>query len=157
MLTNPDLKILDPCAGGDLQHEMSYPKALHDFGFKGQITTIDIREDSKADIKGNYLEQNCKEQYDIIMTNPPFNQALEIIDKALSDVKDNGFVVMLLRLNFFGSKARKEFFDKYMPKYAFVHSRRMKFTNTIGTDSIEYMHACWQKTKFPKFTHLKII
>ena len=28
-----EIKILDPCAGGDIKHEMSYPKALHEKGF----------------------------------------------------------------------------------------------------------------------------
>lgn len=149
-------KILDPCAGGDINHDMSYPKALKELGMYN-IDTIDIREDSLAETKGDYLQIDCKDKYNIIITNPPFNIALEIIKKALDDVKDKGWVIMLLRLNFFEGKSRKEFWDKYMPQYAFVHSKRMSFTDEGGTDSVAYMHCCWQKGNYPEFVKLKII
>lgn len=68
-----------------------------------------------------------------------------------------GYVVMLLRLNFFGSKARKKFLQDTMPISAYVHNRRMSFTSDGKTDSIEYMHAIWKKDKGTEFTKLKII
>ena len=84
-----NVRILDCSAGGDKEHSMSYPKALKTFGCN-DITTIDIREDSLADIKGNYLEIDCKGKYDVIITNPPFNISRSIIDKALDDVSEGG-------------------------------------------------------------------
>ena len=39
-----------------------------------------------------------------------------------------------------------------MPKYVFVHNRRMSFAEDGKTDSIEYMHAVWQKGYRSKFT-----
>lgn len=148
-------KILDPCAGGDELHEMSYPKALSQYINK--IDTIDIREDSLADIKGSYLDIDCKNKYDVIITNPPFNISLDIIKKALDDVKDNGYVIMLLRLNYFGSKARKPFWKNIMAKYTFVHSKRIGFTDNGKTDSIEYMHLVFQKGYRENCTRLYII
>lgn len=149
-------KILDPCAGGSTKYPMSYPEALKRCGYTN-IDTIDIREDSLAEIKTDYLAYNCKNKYNVIITNPPFNQARPIIEKALDDVKDNGFVIMLLRLNFFGSKARKDMWNKQMPKYCFVHHKRMSFTDDGKTDSIEYCHMVWQKGYYPEFTKLKVI
>jgi len=149
-------KMLDPCAGGDSNHPMSYPEAFKLCGYLN-MDTMDIREDSLADIKTNYLTYDCKNKYNIIVTNPPFGLAREIIEKALDDVKDNGFVVMLLRLNFFGGKLREDLWEKQMPKYAFVHNRRMSFTDDGKTDSIEYMHCVWQKGYYPEFTMLKVI
>lgn len=149
-------KILDPCAGGDELHPMSYPEALKRCGYT-DVDTIDIREDSLADIKGNYLEMDCKNKYDIIITNPPFNIAREIIEKALDDVKDGGYVIMLLRLNFFGSKARRDMWEKQMPKYSFIHSKRLGFTDDGKTDSIEYQHLVYQKGHYPEFTKTKVI
>lgn len=143
ILNTRGIKILDPCSGGDSQNLMSYPKALENY--KILPDTIDIRSDSLANIKGNYLEINCENKYDIIITNPAFNVAIEIIQKALHDIKKSGFVIMLLRLNFFGSKSREEFWENNMPKYCFIHSRRISFTNDSRTDSIEYMHCVWQK------------
>lgn len=149
--------ILDPCAGGDNNHEMSYPFALKEEFNSEFVETIDIREDSLANIKMDYLEHQADEKPDIIITNPPFRDALSIIKKALDDVKDRGWVIMLLRLNFFGSKQRKQFWEDFMPRYAFVHHKRIGFTGNGSTDSIEYMHCCWQKGNYPKFCELKII
>jgi len=152
-------RILDPCAGGDAARPMSYPTALAKFGHFPD--TIDLREDSLAAIKCDYLETNLSDiglsTPDCIITNPPFNLALDVIKKALSDVQDNGYVIMLLRLNFFGSNYRKVFFDEFMPMCSYVHSKRMKFSNTNGTDSIEYMHCVWKKGFNPKSTQLHII
>jgi hypothetical protein len=157
--TGGDKKILDPCAGGDTEHQMSYPEALFKYKniFISGIETVDSRIDSRATYKENYLNYAPKIQPDVIITNPPFNIALDVITKALNDVKDGGLVVMLLRLNFFGSKARSEFFRNTMPMVSYCHSRRMKFTNTTGTDSIEYMHAVWQRGNYPKFTKMRVI
>jgi hypothetical protein len=93
----------------------------------------------------------------VIFTNPPFLLARNVIEKALGDVQPDGFVVMLLRLNFFGSKKRKDLFQKHMPKYSFVHSKRISFTADKNTDSIEYAHYVWQSGYYPEFTKLKVI
>jgi len=147
----------DPCAGGDTAHAMSYPTVLaNDFGI--YTDTMDIREDSLADEKVDYLTTDVQHRkYKVIITNPPFFLAKEIIEKALADVADNGYVVMLLRLNFFGSQARKQFLQENMPERVYVHSKRIGFTDDGKTDSIEYMHAVWRKGYTPDFTKLKII
>lgn len=152
--------ILDPCAGGDSSHGMSYPEAILKWNFTNPpaITTLDIRGDSKADIKPvDYRMWEAPKKFDIIITNPPFAIALEIIQKALRDCQEGGIVIMLLRLNFFGSRERSSWFEKFMPTWCYVHSKRMKFTGTKNTDSIEYMHAVWQAGSYPKFTKLRII
>ena len=156
-----DKTILDPCAGGDLSHDMSYPKALREYyaipdDWNG-IKTIDIREDSLAETKCNYIETKLDYKPFLIISNPPFNRALEFITKALNDVEDNGYVVMLLRLNFIETKARKEFFDKFMPEYIFVHHKRMSFIEGGGTDSVAYAHYVWRKGYYPEFAKIKVI
>lgn len=144
--------ILDPCAGGDAQHPMSYPTAL-----KVPVFTMDIREDSLAAVKGDYLNTDLDYTPDLIITNPPFNIAIDIIEKALRDVRDGGFVIMLLRLNFFGGQLRKKFWDQNMPKYCYIHHKRMSFTDDNKTDSVEYAHFVWQKGHSPEFTQVKVI
>ena len=138
-------EILDPCAGGDSENDMSYPVALKNIYGDLNITTLDIREDSRAKIKANYLEYECKNKFDVIITNPPFNQAFEIIKKALNDIKDGGKVIMLLRLNFLGSKERNDWLLKNPPSEIWVHAKRMSFVKGKGTDSIEYAHYIWAK------------
>ena len=159
---NPDVFkgiILDPCAGGDEKHLMSYPVALKQVLKKDtyDLKTIDIREDSLAEIKGDYLEIQLSYKPDIIITNPPFNIARNIIEKALNDVKDGGYVIMLLRLNFLGSKQRFDLWQTNLPKYIYVHHKRMSFQDNSKTDSIEYAHFVWKKGCNEGFSQLKVI
>lgn len=163
--------ILDISAGGNKEikneygdiikpyHPMSYPEAINNVFGKCNIKTFDIREDSLANIKANYLKlDNIEELHpDIIITNPPFKNSLEFIQKALEDVRDNGYVIMLLRLNFLETKARKKFFEEYMPQYIFVHHKRMSFTDDNKTDSCAYCHMVWQKGNYPEFAKIKVI
>lgn len=152
--------LLDPCAGGDTINPMSYPTALMNNGYN-TIETLDLRSDSLANLPDtDYLKTDIStimSQPDCIITNPPFNIALEIINKALLDVSIGGYVVMLLRLNFFGSKGRKPFWTHNLPMCCYVHSERMRFLNTGGTDSIEYMHCVWKKDISFNSTELRII
>lgn len=148
--------ILDPTAGGDANNPMSYPIALSNLGFNN-IKTIDIREDSKADEIGNYLDIQLDYKPNVIVTNPPFNISREVIEKALDDVEDNGYVIMLLRLNYFGGAKRKNLWDSKMPLYTIVHNKRISFTQDGKTDSIEYAHFIWQKGNYPEFSQLKVI
>jgi len=154
--TRPDkLLWIDTCAGGDTQNEMSYPAVIQ--GKMGlDIETMDIRQDSLANIKENYLTQKMS-GYDVFITNPPFYLAKEIIQKALNEVNDNGYVIMLLRLNFLGSKDRFDFITNNMPSYIYVHHKRMSFTKDKATDSIEYAHFVWKKGENPLFSKLSVI
>jgi len=152
--------ILDPCAGGDEDNTMSYPEAIRKWEHKQPpaIFTYDIRPDSRAANIQDFLtaEITC-DFFDVIITNPPFNIALDVIKKSLDLIKDDGIVIMLLRLNFFGSQVRSSWFQKFMPVWCYIHSKRMKFSTGSGTDSIEYMHAVWIKNSYPKFTKMRII
>ena len=149
--------ILDPTAGGSETEEMSYPVAIEKTFGKCNIKTIDIRDDSRAETKGNYLEMSLDYKPNVIITNPPFNQAIEVIKKSIEDVEDGGYVIMLLRLNFLETKARKEFFDNYMPSYIYVYHRRLSFVEGKGSDSVAYAHFIWKKGSYPEFAKIKVI
>lgn len=176
--------IVDPCGGGnseikdengikELYHPMTYPTVIKKL--TGCDTdTYDIREDSLAEHKCDYLTTKLDYKPDVVITNPPFNQAVSIIEKAIDDVEDDGYVIMLLRLNFFGSKERESFFAEYMPEYCFVHHVRIGFLDKKdsngyvildndgnakrgSTDSIEYCHMVFHKGVKPEFTKLYYI
>ena len=173
--------IVDSTAGGNLKtdkeayHPMSYPVAIKNVFGECDVRTYDIREDSLAEHKCDYLKTNLGYTPKMIISNPPFFNSIQIIEKAIEDVDDDGYVVMLLRLNFFGGQNKEEFFNKYMPEWCFVHHKRISFTDkkdaagfTIydkngvpkrgGTDSIEYMHAVWRKSNLkPEYTKLVLI
>lgn len=154
---------------------MSYQTAIHNVFGNCNVNNIDIREDSLAEFKGDYLKLDVKKfSPQVIITNPPFNLAVPIIEKAIYDVETGGYVIMLLRLNFFGSRERRLFFEKHMPEWCFVHHIRIGFTDKKdengyvifdkegnvkrgSTDSIEYMHAAWKKGCNPDYTKLVVI
>lgn len=135
---------------------MPYPAVLKVFNTK-RIITNDIRLDSPAQFHTDILTYNVPAaKYDIVITNPPFNIALDIIKKSFEFTVDGGYIIMLLRLNFFGSKARKKFFEEHMPVETYVHHKRISFANG-ATDSIEYMHCVWRKGFNPTYTKLYLI
>jgi hypothetical protein len=155
---------LDPAAGGDhgvgsaaagAGNPMPYPTALQRLGCT-RITTVDVRVDSRAEIKANYMEWYPAEQYDMVITNPPFTLALDYIVTALDDCKVGGFVVMLVRLNFLGSVGRRDFWLHHMPTYCIVHAQRPRFTSG-GGDSCEYCHMVWKKGDNPAFTKTFVV
>lgn len=170
-VVNPkSLKWLDPCAGGDKDNSPSYVQAINNLFTPDHLQSVDIREDSKAEIVDNFLTMDTSRLTtpDIIISNPPFVHAKEFIEKSLEIVNGGGYVVMLLRLNFFGSKARKSFFDNHMPVSCYIHHRRMSFFPkdfTIDgklykagtTDSIEYAHFVWKRGEHPDFTKTYLI
>lgn len=153
---------LDPCAGGDSKHPMSYPTALENYFGLTNIGTIDIREDSLAVLKADYLTTEIRKPFDVIISNPPFHLAQRFITKSLREVVSKGYVIYLLRLNYFGSVERFEWWKSHLPLLCYVHHRRMGFgkinkKGKEGTDSIEYAHFVWQQGVYPKFTQLRVI
>ena len=172
-IDRPDrLSWLDPCCGGDEFNEASYLSVIQKEFDPKSICGIDIREDSKADIITDYLtcEVENMSKHDIIISNPPFYLAQEFIEKSLDFVEDGGYVIMLLRLNFFGSVKRKPFFDQNMPEYCFIHHKRINFipdsikkkmilegVKPPTGDSIEYAHFVWKKGVKNSFTKTFLI
>lgn len=137
---------LDPCCGGDSENEATYMQLLKEKYPNAKVLGLDIREDSKADIVIDFLQYNKPkdDNYHIIISNPPFYLAEDFIKKSLEVVDYGGYVIMLLRLNFFGSRKRKKMFENNMPLSCYIHHKRISFTNG-STDSIEYAHFVWQK------------
>jgi hypothetical protein len=169
----PELTILDPCAGGDSETPMSYPLALSRFTpWHGcQLRTLDVREDSPSQVHADYLSCRVDWQPWLIMTNPPFLHAVEVAQKALQEVRPGGLVVLLQRVNFFGSAKRLPFWRGTMPILTYVHSERMSFwtqraAEVAGkrweevrgkTDSVEYAHYVWKAGYRPYRTQLRVI
>ena len=135
--------VLDPSAGGCDKYPMSYPTVLEQEGFI--VESWDIREDSRANLTGvNFLNVPSYEsrKYDMIITNPPFNQAQAFTEHALEMVKEGGLVIMLQRLNWLGSQKRKPMWQKLPLAAVYVHSKRPGFDpeKPSKTDSTEYAH-----------------
>ena len=78
-------------------------------------------------------------RFDLILTNPPFSQALEFATKALDEGHN---VAMLLRLGFLGSQKRLPWWQQHPVQRLFVLAKRPSFTGK-GTDSADYAWFAW--------------
>lgn len=92
----------------------------------------------------DYLNTSFKD-IDIIITNPPFSLSCEFIEKCLSELKDDGTLIFLQRVNFLGSIKRVDFWEKNgLPHKQVTLVPRPKFALN-GTDSCEYAFFIYDK------------
>ena len=88
-----------------------------------------------------------------IITNPPYKNAQEFIEKALSIVPEGKKVCMFLKVQFLEGKARRKMFEKYPPKRIWVSSSRIlcakngDFERMIkgGGSAMAYAWFVWEK------------
>lgn len=164
---NPN-NVLDPCVGtgaiASVVREL-YPKAnidiidIEESLIREAIKKISLKEKDIVNnfenqiglpmnnyFISNYLETSLKkDEYDLIVLNPPFSLAQEFVEKSI-ELSPNGSVVVLLRLNWLASKKRIAFHKKH-PSDIFVLPKRPSFTNDGKTDGTEYAWFCFG----PKF------
>lgn len=107
------------CACG----EMHISDILEKNGYKVYKTDI-IERSRKLDDVIDFLEYN-KPWFGDIITNPPYKQARQFIQKALDIVSIGNKVAMFLKLTFLESKERKQFFLENPPKKIYVSSSRL--------------------------------
>jgi hypothetical protein len=89
----------------------------------------------------DYLKDGLTGPVDAIITNPPFSLATDFIDRSLGEAL---FVAYLLRLNFWGSRKRKDWWQGKEPTHQFTLSERPSFTGK-GTDATEYAWFVWDR------------
>lgn len=71
-----------------------------------------------------------------ILTNPPYNDALNFCKHALDCIDDGNKVIMLMRIQFLEGKKRKTFLQENPPKYVYVSSSRLLLAK--NADFIKY-------------------
>ena len=134
--------VLDPACGGLALLTPAYYKYE-----KARIIGIDVSAVSpniEIDAyQADFLDENltlesisCREKVDLIVTNPPYSQAIDFLEKSLTFAKT---VVSLHRLDFLASKKRHAFFQKNIPSIVSVLPQRPSFVGK-GTDRYDY---CW--------------
>ena len=73
----------------------------------------------------DFLAKEFPKFFGDIITNPPYTNALEFVEKAIETVEEGRKVAMFLKLLFLESKGRKEFFKKHPPRTIYVFSSRI--------------------------------
>ena len=111
---------LEPCVGdGNLAKviKQRYGK---------EMDCIDIVDRGYPNtIVADFLTYITDKKYDAIITNPPFSLAQRFVEKGLSLLKENGQMVMFLKIQFLESAKRKKFLNTYPPKCIYAFSDRM--------------------------------
>lgn len=147
-LSLPDGSWLEPCAG-----DGAIIRVLQERKPAAHITAIEIREECGPQLTAlmdprnvyitNLLDvpiRSTEPIFDVGFSNPPFNQAQEIVTHTRKLCR---ITVMLLRINFLGSDKRVPFFRDWMPDL-YILPNRPSFTGK-GTDSIEYAWFVWDR------------
>jgi 16S rRNA A1518/A1519 N6-dimethyltransferase RsmA/KsgA/DIM1 with predicted DNA glycosylase/AP lyase activity len=97
--------------------------------------------------------KDSKLDFDLIFTNPPFNQAQEFLEKCFEIAKEDTDIVMLLRLAFLESKKRYDFWQKNPLYRLLVLSERPSFING-KTDATAYCWMVWRKSSTTQGVHV---
>lgn len=116
---------------------------------------VDLPEEQKhwAEIADgiDYLEKDFGEAtMDVIITNPPFSLTTEFMEKSFRELKPDGTLVYLQRVNFLGSKKRVPFWAEfgYPDKFPVLVPRPRFVSN--DSDSTEYAWFIYDRgNRFP--------
>ena len=148
-ISDRGVSILEPSAGnGNISRTIKkyYPNKY--------ITSVEIRESEVLNLAecsnevkiGDYLTMDIPNKYDIIIGNPPFNNAIEFIKKSLTLLNDDGVLIFLLRTSFLESNRRYDFWQEHPVSGLYALSRRPSFTGS-GTDAASYSWFIWDNRK----------
>ena len=120
MLLCDGLSILEPCAGTGM-----IARAIVDIceigGWEYELTAIEIRKDRAAVLEDNrYFSIDADfldfdfgdERFDVVITNPPFDIGMEILERSLDLIKADGRCLFLLPIAYFQSQDRAKKFAK---------------------------------------------
>jgi hypothetical protein len=92
-------------------------------------------------------------QFDVIVSNPPYYAAEDIIRRALSILAPRGTALFLLRLAFQAGVSRyNNFWNEYPLSSLGVLSRRPSFYGN-GTNGTDYGIFCWRKGRDGEFSY----
>lgn len=85
-----------------------------------------------------------------ILTNPPYKDAYEFINKSLEIIPLGNYVIMFLKITFLEGKRRKILFKNNPPKYVYVSSSRFNCPKNgdfskNGSSAIGYAWYVWEK------------
>ncbi len=138
------LNIWEPACG---QGHMS--EVLREYGYN--VYSTDLINRGYGEVK-DFLTCEDKNYNGTIITNPPYKFAKEFAYKALDILCEGSYLCLFLKIQFLEGKERKKLFDKFLPKYIYVHSERQKIARNgdfehfdKNNNSLAFCWVVWQK------------
>ena len=111
--------ILEPCCG-----EGHISKRLIEKGYN--VTSRDLFDRGYGETGIDFLFMPQHKTFDNIITNPPYNLAMEFAEASINVAKEK--VAMLMKINFLEGVKRKEFLKKSPLKTVWIFSKRQTLT-----------------------------
>jgi len=113
------------------------------------VTSTDLIDRGYGTPGIDFLKCNTQFAGDVI-TNPPYKQAKEFIEKALDVILPGNKVAMFLKLQFLESKGRKKLFTETPPKTIHVSCSRLICAKNgefekIDSSAVAYAWYIWEK------------
>ena len=120
---------------------------------KHYITSVELREEEYNNLLihsdevfiANFLTWKTNRKYKTIIGNPPYNLAIEFMEKCFEIADKDTEIIMLLRTAFLKSKKRYDFWQKHPVNGLYVLSQRPSFTGH-GTDATSYSFFVWNSS-----------
>lgn len=143
-------RILEPTAGNG-----NICRALREFMHpEATLTAVELRAEETEGLRvvadtvgiGDFRQFHPQEPFDLIITNPPYSIAREVIEHCFS-ISPEAEIIMLLRTAFLESRERFQFWQAHPADAVYVHAVRPSFTGT-GTDSTAYGWIVWNSSSF---------
>lgn len=130
--------ILEPCVGGG-----HIARVLEQHGKKVLARDIVDRGFPNTTVADFVACEDKGLDVDVI-TNPPYNFALDFCKKSLDVIADGCKVALFLKLSFAEGKARRKFFDENPPVRVWVSSSRLTCgKNGVKWDPSAVCYAWW--------------
>lgn len=155
----PTRLIVEPSAGDGAIIQRFNDRQHHDPSMNYQWWAIEIQKKFLKDLaklkptpvisiddffaQRKMLYRCCADSPTSIVGNPPYELALEFCRMCLRCGAD--YVAMLLRLDFLGSKKRKNFINAWPITQLIVLSKRPAFKKGSGTDMYNYSWVVWHR------------
>lgn len=151
MYISPEVRFWEPCAGNGAMVDVI--KECHP---ENSIYSSDINPQRADIIQSNFFDHTeCPEGHDFLITNPPFNLAVDIIEHAFKiGVKH---LALVLKATFWHAKNRQNLFNKYTPVSIMPLTWRPDFLG-LGRPTMEVAWCRWNATSggtiYPQYTPL---
>lgn len=124
---------------------------IHDHGYQDIDELFDFLKPIDTSQLLQLQEYQKQHSHTAIVTNPPYKQAQQFVERSIELLKKDGDIVcMFLKVLFLESQKRRILFDKYPPKYVAVYSKRVSCANNGDfskqqSSAIAYAWYIWEK------------